>query len=56
MRQGGEAVEGVRNPEDGRFRTVVVTDGIDGRQASSSAEGEGNPRRGAPALRVRLRL
>jgi len=56
MRSGGETVERVRNPEDGRFRAVVEATGIDGRQASSSAEGERNPRRGAPALRVRLRL
>jgi len=56
MKSGGETVERVRNPEDGRFRAVVEATGIDGRQASSSAEGERNPRRGAPALRVRLRL
>jgi len=56
MRSGGETVERVRNPEDGRFRAVVEATGTDGRQASSSAEGERNPRRGAAALRVRLRL
>jgi len=56
MKSGGEAVERVRNPEDGRFWTVVEADRIDGRQASSSAEGEINPRRGALALRMRARL
>jgi len=56
MKSGGEAVERVRNPEDGRFWTVVEADRIDGRQASSSAEGETNPRRGALALRMRARL
>jgi hypothetical protein len=44
-REGDQTVEGVRNPEDGRFRA-----GRPGAQDPSAdvAEGAGNPRRGDP--------
>jgi len=50
MESGGESVERVRNPGDGRFRSGRGDHRDNGRQASSRAEGEGNPRRGALAI------
>lgn len=52
-----QTVEDVRNVEDGRCRWQrVVATGSYGRPIPSSAVGAQNPRRGAPALRRRVRL
>jgi hypothetical protein len=43
MESGGEAVERVRNPGDGRFRMVVEATGIYGRQVLEALKGKETP-------------